>query len=561
MLPFVKVGRTSRVLPPIHRNAKFDPIGRRTLRALGKVDIVERFEMTQPRPEDYLEFLDRGTAPDIKIDSYLEQAFSEASIAFQLPQPVCPLALDKPGWETISSQLDLSSTSGYPHFKKQGDILDTIYHEAHQLGHFMKYKDPRDMKYPPCYLSAKPAKYDKISKTRKLRFIFEYPAAVKINEMRYTQPLYEAYHALPLEKRPILSGEEPSEMVRSYYLNHILHGHPIALKTDVSKFDIHCPRQLIDMAFSIIAHNIDFGGYPYSAYHSRRNWKQFQSLKHYFINTPIALWNGEIYRKSSAVPSGSGFTLLVNSIITRILINACLLKLGHPLSTDMKTTGDDASTGLHFPISLPELAAAALDYGFTLHPDKQVIKESATEDEAFKLLGYIGFPWNIRFDSKVIWENVYLTKNYVLTNDDHIARVYSLYRLAQHKDAEIDALWNYTLSTYSGGYLHGHQVIVKPSNIFTPVSNSPIRYGKLICNNSHYDYFSTLNSNIAGKPSKTRTSTTLKYYYAIAEKAARRFYFRNKDDIDRSTMDTKVKEIFAGALLDFGFQTIDQGWI
>jgi len=549
---FVYLGKTSRPVPPIRRNARYDPMGKRDLRMFDRTDITDTYEMTQISKKDYEDFLETGTVLDIEEDQYLDAAFEEAAEAFALPHKVPCLALDAPGWETICQQMDMSSTSGYPHFKKQGEIIDDIYHEAHQLGHFMKYKDYKDLIMPPCYLAMKPGKFNKLTGERKYREIFEYPAAIKVNEMRFTLPLYTAYHGLPLRQRPILSGDDPRSMTEKYFLSQVF-PHKYALKTDFSTFNRNVAVRLINYAFSIIADNIDFGGYPYSHGHAKRNWKQFCNLASYFINTPFVLPNGEIYRKKSGVPSGSGFTLLVNSIVTRIVINACLMKLTGSLVTDIKTTGDDCSCGLDTEVDLKVLGEYALHYRMVLNPTKQVCTErSSPVMKGFKLLGYIGFPYRIRFDDTVLWENVYLTKNYVLTNHDHMARIYSLWLLSDGQSYEFDTLYDTCLVKYTGRQ-GGAEIVMKPTNTFRPTGTETI-LGKLTLDSALNEMLKRNLKCGLPKAEPQQGLRKLKYYMKIAEEAIRKYYFKHRRELTQLEMDRHLESLLSSKLTQPEFE-------
>jgi hypothetical protein len=543
MLPFIPTGKVPDAVPPVRRNAAFNPYGKRDLKTFEREDIVKNSRMTVIEASDFDDFLKTGTAPNIAHDDFLEAAYVEARSAFHLECPVSPFALDKPGWEEIQSRLDMSSTAGYPTFRSQGDVLDKIYHDAHQLGHFMKYKPPSKMRFPPCYLAMKPAKHDLITGKRKYREIFEYPAAMKINEMRYSLPLYEAYHSLPLSVRPILSGEEPRRMTELYYLNQ-LNPNPFVLKTDFSSFNQSCSEHLIDLAFNILAENINFGGYPYSASHARRNYVQFLNLKHYFIRTPFVLHDRRVFTTQSGVPSGSGFTLLINSIITRIVVTACLLRLTGDYPKAMKTTGDDCSCSPTQLVDLKALSVTALLYGFTLNPEKQYSSETSAKMEGFKLLGYIGFPYTVRFDSKTLWENTYLCKNFVLTKDDHLARVHSLWSMTEGKDKDFDLYYNYCLVTYGDSTTVNVPVITRPSVTFAP-SGVEQTFGKQYLSHALWTILTKKSS-----PGEHKSMRYIKYYWKIAEKYARAYYFKHRRDVTAAELETTINQIYDGTVLN-----------
>jgi len=53
----------------------------------------------------------------------------------------------------------------------------------------------------------------------------------------------------------------------------------------------------------------------------------WDTLKNYFVHTPIRMANGECYKKRNGIASGSYFTQLVGSVANAILMNYVSIKL------------------------------------------------------------------------------------------------------------------------------------------------------------------------------------------------------------------------------------------
>lgn len=91
-----------------------------------------------------------------------------------------------------------------------------------------------------------------------------------------------------------------------------------AVMLDWSKFDKSIPAWLIRDTFRIMELCFDFSKvrdsegkvWSVKAEQSQRRWNK---IINYFVNAPFRLQNGDRYRKDSGVPSGSGFTNLIDS--------------------------------------------------------------------------------------------------------------------------------------------------------------------------------------------------------------------------------------------------------
>nr|APG78284.1 RdRp [Hubei partiti-like virus 50] len=111
---------------------------------------------------------------------------------------------------------------------------------------------------------------------------------------------------------------------------------------DFSNFDSSIHRNLIKAAFSIIYSCIDFSTYACGSipYSSRSLRRLFKFIENYFIYTPFLIeLEGRDCRgtKSHGVPSGSMFTNLVDTIVSRLVLSEI-----HENKCKIITYGDDA---------------------------------------------------------------------------------------------------------------------------------------------------------------------------------------------------------------------------
>lgn len=112
---------------------------------------------------------------------------------------------------------------------------------------------------------------------------------------------------------------------------------------DFSNFDSSVPRWLIDLAFDMIKACINFGqyapdktGYIGVPYKGTSLEQLFDLISDYFVNTPFVSSTGFEGCKSDGVPSGSTFTNLVDTIISRMI-----LEYIHTSKCNIRTYGDD----------------------------------------------------------------------------------------------------------------------------------------------------------------------------------------------------------------------------
>lgn len=228
--------------------------------------------------------------------------------------------------------------------KTKGEVIDEIYPAARWLGHRMKHGgkgkfNPTQIKFPPC-LAAKRGHMSDISEP-KTRLVWMYPAEMLVVEGLYAPVWYERIK----NKRgsPMLFGSTPTRMY-SEWVSQLKEGQTM-FGTDFSAFDTTIPPFLIRMAFQIIHDSIDFEswkGKPVS-HRNRQKWRNvWDGMVWYFINTPILMPDGRLWRKYRGVPSGSWWTMGVNSILDDLLIRFAAIRQQSTIDS-FKCLGDDGN--------------------------------------------------------------------------------------------------------------------------------------------------------------------------------------------------------------------------
>lgn len=153
---------------------------------------------------------------------------------------------------------------------------------------------------------------------------------------KYTVPLVEFLHA----KMKTITvgfnkfGNDPSRIC------HRLAKYNVFINADFSQFDVRCAPQAIARAFEVMRYAFDCPRGRSSPDDHLFSWLEDQ-----FTRSHIVLPSGEVFEVKGGVPSGSGFTALVDSIINASMWQEALFHLGVG-DHEIFTHGDDNLIGL-----------------------------------------------------------------------------------------------------------------------------------------------------------------------------------------------------------------------
>lgn len=311
----------------------------------------------------------------------MKRAITEARGVFRTPQKLEPLE-----WSEVGQHFrrDTSAGVSFPG-KKKGDVMESIYAEGRWLGHRMKQGgkgrfDPRMVRMPPCLATQRG--HLSPADTPKTRLAWIYPAEMLMVEGLYAPAMYKQFQNMP--DSPLLLGRSSHRLYSEWVSKRMpcerLYG------LDFSSFDTKVPAWLIRQAFNILHDNVDWlnwRGKP-TTKRSRQKWRNvWDGMVWYFINTPILMPDGRMFRKLRGVPSGSWWTQLVDSVVNWILVKYLTLCQGVN-ARNLKVLGDDSAFVSPHKMSLDKAFADAKAVSMDLSTTKSYAVEDPTQ---LKLLG------------------------------------------------------------------------------------------------------------------------------------------------------------------------------
>jgi hypothetical protein len=314
-----------------------------------------------------------------KLQDGIYRAMEEAELAFNLKTKV-PMT-----WiEDV--HMEKSKSSGFPYFQRKGDIAEEITLDARRYWHFMKNREFNKLDLPPCTMGMRGHLSPKDEP--KTRLVWMYPAAITQIEGVYLEKIIEAFVDLGIFESPLLVGKHG--LARQAWLSSKITAQSIGLGLDQKSYDSTLPTFLITWAANVLAKNIEFNlmidksgtVMELSPRDARRCRHAYDMLIQYFINTPILLPNGSVYKKHKGVPSGSMFTNIIESVMTRALVIFALDFQGVRWWVIL-TNGDDSAAVLSHNQEPPNLDLIAelwkKCFGVILSKDKCVIARSPDE--------------------------------------------------------------------------------------------------------------------------------------------------------------------------------------
>jgi hypothetical protein len=397
---------------------KFDPWFRHVLKSkaphvsLALEETYTRDPCTPERVMQHLALFDRWWKR-MPSGTLMTRAKNLVSMMFEGVKQVDPIDFNYEGWHKILPHLDMTSSPGLPlrrEYHTQGECLGHIYDKAKRLNHFAKFLHPAQVRAPPCMIGLRPGllKVEDLDVKLKARGVWAYPAEVKVMEMRYVIPLLARFSE-NFGRIPYPVGRNMTKGL-PMFIDHLLQDGKFGLVTDISKLDTSVGPDYIDWAFSFLK-KFYFMGMTQSS--ETRNENVFDFLHYYFKRTPILFPSGQLVRKSGGVPSGSGFTQIVDTLVTLLISCYAMLSMGYDetqILGKMFAVGDDMATSVTADFNVEEFAFWLRRLGYTVNVDKVMFSNKGIE---LKFLGYSKYGGGIFRPLDELLQTAYFPEKFV----------------------------------------------------------------------------------------------------------------------------------------------------
>lgn len=271
--------------------------------------------------------------------------------------------------DTAIDNLISRSSSGYPYFQKQGNIIDKLRLEAK---HNWLYQIKSYYNYPLSVAFRLQLRQDMNNINLKIRSIYMNPSLIKIDELRFFLPLYELCKSAPFYSSGLTGGELSKSLKSSFfrkkYQNFRL------TSTDFSSYDQNVQNELICLSFSIIRSCFKL---------TKTQAILFEHILTYFCTSYITVnlrSTGNIfYVKKHGIPSGSTFTNLIGT-----LVHAIMLEYIFPNSLKHAKICSDDNIFLSSGYSMAHYDKCMLHFNMT-----SKVEHYSTAQKFF----YLGFNW------------------------------------------------------------------------------------------------------------------------------------------------------------------------
>lgn len=334
----------------------------RALRAQGFMLNAQKDNKSVYKPEQMFEALHKYAVPhEITLDKDVyKQAYDLTVKAFVDKTTLVQQTKDV---MSIMDAVKGEKSSGAPEFSKKKDVSDKDYVRM------LKWLDGRK-KPDPCVAYHRVQHGDDGPKNR---LVWGYPQSVTMAESTFARPLINHFLHVRTPMAMGMHRHKVSARMVSLLNVHAKYG------LDFSGFDASIHAKLIDMAFSILAKQIDW------TKSSRNDWDK---IVNYFIHTPILMPDGEVYTKHHGVPSGSYFTQMIDSIVNYFAIQYAVIKIfGYAIHLDkVLVLGDDSLFSLPKAVSLELFKEKFILLGLKMNAKKSVV---SLDNEDVHFLGHV----------------------------------------------------------------------------------------------------------------------------------------------------------------------------
>jgi hypothetical protein len=229
-------------------------------------------------------------------------------------------------------------------------------------------------------------------------------------EGAFSGPLYELFQ-WDLQS-PMAFGQHKS-YVRG--VMHSLERYNTRVGLDSSRFDSSLNPWIISRMFDVL-----------ETWFAPKHRVFFKLIRHYFVNTPILMPDGNVYVTKRGVPSGSEFTQWIDSAATYFLVQYAMYRTTNrtvPYGS-LLVLGDDAAFGTNESVQPMEFASAMWELGVTMNVEKTVFARRGSPCH------FLGHEWLRGFMTRPVEEiaqrAVFPERNATLRDAHWFTRLFSI---------------------------------------------------------------------------------------------------------------------------------------
>lgn len=199
----------------------------------------------------------------------------------------------------------------------------------------------------------------------KQRIVWMFPHSVSLYEQRYIKPIVNAVNELP--HFAFVDLEITRDEVHSWVKEAVQNNYTM-WSFDASSYDQSINRELIQLAFGII--KVWFGN------RTKESEMELTQLEEYFSTSGLLTPDGIKQGRNGKVPSGSGFTNIIDTLVNLIVQYYIAEVLGLDM-LHVKAQGDDAIVIFRNTVNIDQLSEVAKTVGITVNPEKNILSSEA----------------------------------------------------------------------------------------------------------------------------------------------------------------------------------------
>lgn len=279
------------------------------VRKAGFGSLVKQFKpLSQEDFDQSLERSERLMSEKVQFTGNKRKLIAAAArvkVACKFPQQKFKIATPQ---QAADEQINKQSSSGYPYFQRKGKVIDLLVQQAELVfkGGLNEIWD-----WPMVRGFRIQIRESLNELSRKVRTMYPYPGVIILLEDCFIMPFVAHFMSIQTFYVIGLSGWDIGQLIRRKFKSKI----GILRGTDISAFDQSVQNEVTILAFAILRSQLSL---------TKEQSVVFDSIVKYFCTSIMVSRSkgSEAYAfvKTHGVPSGSGFTNMIDSIVQAICV-------------------------------------------------------------------------------------------------------------------------------------------------------------------------------------------------------------------------------------------------